>query len=120
MFSNLTKEIFYYSVIPVAVMALIIIILLLIGKKKNNNYYKYNYSIKVVLSILIAFILSIMAGYTIWFYERAKGLGTLANNILYLLVLLVIVIALLLSLCIMTYKLYKSYSYKDEKKELPQ
>ena len=68
MLDNLNNEVIFYSVIPVAIVALIILVLLLFGKKKNNNYHEYNYSIKVLLAILITLVLSIMIGYSIWFY----------------------------------------------------
>lgn len=115
MFSNLTKEILYYSVAPVGVVAIIIILLLIVGKKKNDDYFKFNYAIKVLLSILIGLIFSIMTGYTIWVYERVKALETVSNNIAYLALLIVIVLALFLSLIIITYKLSKSF--KDEKQK---
>ena len=119
MFDNLTKEIFYYSVIPVAIIAVIIVLLIIIGKKKDNNYYKFNYSIKVLLSILLAFILSIMIGYTVWVYERIINLRTLGSNILYMIALGVIVVSLLLSLVIICVKLNKSFnSNSEQEKEL--
>lgn len=118
MFDNLTKEIFYYSLIPVAIIALIIIILIIVGKKKSDNYYKYNYSIKVLLSILLSFIVSIMIGYTVWVYQRVINLGIVQGNILYMIVLAVITVALFLSLIILSAKLYQGIdSDKDEEKK---
>ena len=120
MFDNLTKEIFYYSLIPVAIIALIIIILIIVGKKKSDNYYKYNYSIKVLLSILLSFIVSIMIGYTVWVYQRVINLGIVQGNILYMIVLAVITVALFLSLIILSAKLYQGIDRDkdEEKKEL--
>ena len=114
MLENISKEIFYYSFIPVFVITILILILLLVGKKKNNNYFKYNYFIKVLLAILIGFVLSIMTGYTIWVFLRVINLEILKENILYLLVLSIIVISLLSTLIIMVYKLYKSYDEKEK------
>ncbi len=116
MLNNISKEIFYYSVIPVVIIAFIILLLLIIGKKKNDNYYKYNYTIKVLLSLLIGCILSIMTGYTIWVYERLKDMGTISQNILYLALLVVLVFFLFLSLIILVVKLYRSF----KEKELPE
>ena len=119
MFKNLTKEIISYSVIPVAVIAVIILLLLLLGKKKNDNYYKYNYSIKVLLSILICFMLSIMVGYTIWVYKRIISLEIVSQNTLYMIVLAIVDISLFISLIMVTYKLYKSLnSNNEQEKEL--
>lgn len=117
MFNNLTKEIVYYSLIPVTIIALIILFLIIIGKKKSDNYYKYNYSIKVFLSILVAFILSIMIGYTIWVYERVINLGTIKGNILYMILLAIVVIALFISLVFILYKLYQSLNYSNEEEK---
>ncbi len=107
MLENISKEIFYYSFIPVAIVALIILVLLIVGKKKNDNYYKYNYFIKVLISILIGFILSLMIGYTIWVYKRLTDLGTLSQNILYMALLIVLVLSLLISLILIVARLYK-------------
>lgn len=114
MLNNLSKEIFYYSVIPVAITAVIILGLLIFGKKKSDNYYKYNYGIKVFLSILIVFILSLMIGYTVWVYERVTNLNALSENILYMALLAVLVLSLFLSLVIIVYKLYKSFKEKND------
>ena len=117
MFSNLTKEIFYYSLIPVAIIAVIILVLLIMGKKKSVKYYKYNYSIKVLLSILLALVFSIMLGYTIWVYERVITLNIVSENILFMILLAVLVISLFLSLIIICYKLWKEYDSNDEQKK---
>ena len=115
MLDNLNNEIILYSVIPVAIVALIIVVLLLFGKKKKNNLYEYNYPIKVLLAILITLVLSIMIGYSIWFYERVFNLGTVSQNILYLILLAVLVVSLFLSLIIMFVKLYKDLNIGNEK-----
>ena len=107
MLENISKEIFYYSFIPVAVLSFIIMILLIVGRKKSNNYYRYNYVIKVLLAILIVFILSLMTGYTIWVFERVINLETVSQNILYLALLVIIVASLLASLILLLLKLYK-------------
>lgn len=114
MLNNISKEIFFYSAIPVFIISIVIIILLIIGKKKNNNYYKYNYCIKVLLSILIGFILSLMIGYTAWVYERLINYGTVSQNILYMILLFVLVLSLLLSLIMILVNLYKSFKVKEK------
>ena len=116
MLNNISKEIFYYSFIPVFVLAIIISILLIIGKKKSDNYYKYNYTIKISISLLISFILSLMIGYTVWVLLRLIELETLSQNILLVAVLFVIDLSLLLSLIIMFVKLYKCCDKKDDEK----
>ena len=114
MLENISKEIFYYSFIPVFIMAITITVLLIIGKKKNDNYYKYNYAIKILIAILITFILSLMIGYTIWVYERVIIYDAVSESILYMVLLAVIDISLLLSLIIMFVKLYKSFKEKNK------
>ena len=94
MFSNLTKEIIYYSVIPVAIL-FVIILLLFIGKKKDNNIYKYNYFIKVLLLIIIGLVLPLITGYSIWIYERFTNKGILSSNILYMLLLGILIVSLI-------------------------
>ena len=108
MLDNLTKEIFYYSVIPVAVIAIIVLILLLIGKKKENDYYKYNYSIKIMLIIIIGLVLPLITGYTIWIYERFTDKKMLNSNILYMLMLVILIVSLISLLIIVCTKLLKS------------
>ncbi len=107
MLDNLNKEIIFYSIVPVVIVALIIVVLLIFGKKKNNNYFEYNYSIKVLLAILITLVLSVMTGYSIWLYERVINMGTVSQNILYMILLAVLVISLFLSLVFMFIILYK-------------
>ncbi len=114
MLNNICGEIFYYSFIPVFILSIIISILLIIGKKKSDNYYKYNYAIKILISLLIGFVLSLMIGYTVWFLLRQIELETLSQNILLLAVLFVIDISLLLSLIIIFVKFYKGCDKNDE------
>lgn len=117
MLENISKEIFYYSVVPVAIISLIIIILLILGKKKSNNYYKFDYVIKILIAILIGFVLSIMTGYTVWVIMRLIDLETVSDNILNIALLIVIDMALLASLIIMFVKVYKSVDYNEESKK---
>ena len=112
MLENISKEIFYYSFIPVFLLAIIVIILLIIGRKKKDSY-KYNYIVKVSLFLLISFILPLMIGYTIWVFERVINLDILSSNILYLIVLVIIDAGLLSSLIIMAIKLYQGYKEKE-------
>ena len=117
MLKNISKEIFFYSFIPVLIIAIVIIVLLILGKKKSDNYYKYNYFIKVLLSVLIGFILSLMIGYTIWVFVRLSEMGTISDNVLYLALLCVLVISLFLSLVLLLYKLHKNINEKGLQNE---
>lgn len=111
MFNNLSKEIIWYSVIPVIVIALIILLLIIVGKKKDDNYFQYNYGIKVLLAILVSLVLSIMAGYTIWFLGR---ISSVSKNIIYIILLFGVDIFLFILLIIIVVKLYKSINQKKE------
>ena len=117
MFDNLTKEIFDYSVIPVAVIVIIVLILLVIGKKKDNNYFKYNYFIKILLLIIIGLVLPLITGYTIWKYEKYSIDGTLSSNIIYMILLVMLIILLIILLIVICNKLLKGIK-KDETDEL--
>ena len=108
MFSNLTKEIFIYSVIPAAILAVVILILLIVGKKKDNNFFKYNYFIKILLLIIIGLVLPLIIGYTIWRYESFTSKSTLGSNILYMVLLIVLIISLIVLLVVVCNKLLKS------------
>ena len=110
MLNNLTKEIFYYSVIPVVVIAIIVLVLLLKDRKKENDNYKYNYTIKIMLLIIIALVLPLITGYTIWIYERFTDKKILSSNILYMVLLILLVIFLIALLVIVCNKLLKSIS----------
>ena len=114
MFNNLTNEIIYYSLIPFIVVALITFILIIIGKKKYDNYYKYNYAIKILLFILIAIVLPLIVGYTIWIYERFINRGLVSSNIIYMLLLAILVISLVVLLIITSIKLYNGLTKTKE------
>lgn len=115
MLDNLTKEIFYYSVIPVAIIAVIVLILLFVGKKKEDNYYKYNYTIKTLLLVIIGLVLPLITGYTIWIFERFLNKNTLSSNILYIVLLMFLIIALIGLLITICYKMHKSINKTDNK-----
>lgn len=108
MFNNLTKDILYYSLTPFIITAIIVLILMIIGKKKDNNYYKYDYSIKVLLFIIIAIVLPLIIGYTAWVYERFISRGLVSSNIGYMILLGVLIISLIILLIITFIKLSKN------------
>lgn len=114
MFSNLTKEIILYSMIPVIVIVLIDLLLLLLKKKKTEvQKFKFNYLIEVSLILAVSLVLPLITGYTIWVIESFWKRNILFNNYLY--VLLIIFLSLcLLTLIIWTYlKLLRLTSYDD-------
>ena len=111
MFNNLTKEIIYYSLIPVAVLFLIGLIILLI-KKKSNNVYKYNYIIKVILMLIDSMVLSLIIGYSIWATLRFINNGTLASNIIHVIIFIVLIAMLIILLVTTCSKLFKSFNNK--------
>ena len=119
MFDNLTKEIIYYSLIPVFILALIALILLFM-KKKDKNKYKFNYMIKTILMIIDSMVLSLLVGYSVWATERYIRNGTLSANILYVILFIVLIGALAFLLFITCYKLYKSFNYRDEYVDEPE
>ena len=109
MFNNLTKDILYYSLVPFIVAAIIVLIIMIVGKKKGNNYYKYDYIIKVAFFIIIALVLPLISGYTIWVYERIINRGLVSSNIMYMILLGVLVISLVILLFVAFRKLSKSF-----------
>lgn len=109
MFDNLTKEIIYYSLIPVAILAIFAFILLFI-KKKSDSYYKYNYIIKTILLLIDGIVLSLLIGYSVWATMRFINNNTLSNNIIYVILFAVLIVALILLLITTCVKLYKSFS----------
>ena len=83
MFSNLTKEIILYSVIPVIVIILIDLIALLVMQKKEKKY-RFNYFIKVSLIVANAIVLPLIGGYDIWIIESYLKKGIIESNIWYI------------------------------------
>ena len=117
MFDNLTKEIIYYSLIPVFIIAVLGLIFLIVSKLKKDSDYKYNYIIKVILLIIIGLVLPLIIGYSLWRYNNYLANGTITANIGYLILLLVLVIILVILLITISVKLYRSFKYgnRDEK-----
>ncbi len=113
MFDNLTKEIIYYSLIPVAVIVFICLILLLL-KKRSENAYKYNYVTKILLMLVDSMVLSLITGYAIWATLRFIRKGTLSANILYFIIFIVLIISLIILLIVTCMKLYKDINYKED------
>ena len=116
MFDNLTMEIFYFSLIPVAVLAVVTLFILLFSRKNENNYYKYNYIIKILLIIMISLVLPLITGYTIWVFLRYLAKGILLANIIYIIILCILTIALIILLIVISRKLYNILN--EEKKEV--
>ena len=114
MFDNLTKEIFIYSVIPVAIMVFIVLLLLFIGKKKDNDYYKYNYAIKILLNLIIGLVLPLIIGYTIWVFLRFANRGIIMANIIYIVILLALIIALIFLFIVVCRKMFNGLRNSEE------
>lgn len=114
MLSNLTKEIFIYSLIPAAVLVFIVLLLLLVGKKKNDNFFKYNYFIKILLLLIIGLVLPLIVGYTIWVFERFMAKNLLSSNMFYVILLIVLDISLVVLLIVICRKLFKSFKSREE------
>jgi len=114
MFDNLTKEIFYYSLIPAGVIAIIVLLLLFVSKKKENVYYKYNYYIKIALLIIIGLVLPLITGYTIWVLERFINKNILSSNMLYIVLLVALIISLIVLLSVICNKLIKGINKSSE------
>jgi hypothetical protein len=117
MFENLTKEIFYYSVIPAAIIALIVLILLFVGKKNENIYYKYNYVIKTSLLLIIGLVLPLIVGYTVWVLERFIKYNLLLSNLFYVILLIVLIVSLIVLLVMICNKQLKGIGSKPEELE---
>ena len=112
MFNNLTKEIMIYSLVPAFLIA-IVVLLLIICKKKENKTYKFNYIVKVLLMVIIGLVLPLIAGYTIWIYEKFTSKDILSSNILYMILLCFLVIALVILFIINCRKLVKSFKKEE-------
>ena len=113
MFDNLTKEIIYYSLIPVIILALICLVLLF-ARKKNDNYYKYNYLIKIILMLIDGMVLSLIVGYAVWAVERFIRNGTFFSNIIYVIIFILLILALTVLLILTCRKLYKNLNSNKE------
>lgn len=122
MFDNLTKEIIYYSLIPVTILFISALVFLII-KKRENNSYKFNYLIKIILMLIDSAVLALIIGYSTWATARFIKMGTLASNIIYVLIFIVLIVALTVLLVITCAKLYNNinnrgiyeYEYEYEK-----
>ena len=97
MFSNLTKEIINYSMIPVIVIVLIDLILLVVmKKKKEDEKFRFSYLTEVSIIIVIAFVLPLIVGYSAWVIESFWKREIFFSNFWY------IVLIVFLSLCLLT------------------
>ena len=111
MFDNLTLEIFYYSLIPVAILAIIALLVLVFGRKKENNY-KYNYFIKILLILIIGLVLPLIVGYTVWVSRRFYLNNSLLSNIWFIIILILLIIALIILFTYISRKLYNRFKDK--------
>ena len=119
MLNNLTKEMIYYSVIPVLVFAVIGLVILILSSKKKTDIdkYRYNYVIKVFLIVIISFVLPLIVGYTVWLTERYIAKGILFSNLGYVIVLSLLILALIILLIIICRKLYENLNIKIDKQK---
>ena len=111
MFDNLTMEIFYYSLIPVAILAIVALLILVFGRKKENNY-KYNYFIKILLILIIGLVLPLIIGYTAWIIKRYYLSNSLLPNIGFIVILVLLIIALIILFTYISRKLYNRFKDK--------
>ena len=95
MFSNLPKEIIYYSMIPVIIIVLIDVILYFIYKNKKDDKFVFNYSIKLSMIIAIAFVLPLITGYTWWIIESFWSKEIFFDNFAYICLIIFLCLALL-------------------------
>ena len=108
MFDNMLKEVLYYSLIPVAILAIITLLVFVFWRKREKNCYKYSYLVKILLAIMISLVLPLIIGHTIW---RIKYVPT--SDLWYIFILISLIISLTVLLVIICHRLYKSF---DEKK----
>ncbi len=118
MFSNLTKEIIDYSLVPVFILAVIGVICLILSKIKKDTDYKINYIIKFILLLIIGLVLPLIIGYTIWRYNNYVINDTLSANLGYLLLLVFLVVVLAILLIVVGVKLFKSTNHKEDNVEI--
>ena len=104
--------------IPVIVIVLIdLLLLLLMKKKKDDEKFRFNYLIEISLIIVIAVVLPLITGYTIWVIESFWKRGIFFNNFAYV-VLIIFLSLCLLTLIIWTYlKLLRLTGNDDIKKD---
>lgn len=112
MFDNLTKEIIYYSLIPVIILALTGLVLILM-KKKNENKHQFGYVIKVILMLIDSMVLSLLVGYSVWATARFIRNGTLFSNIVYVIIFMLLIAALIVLLVITCKRIYTSFKNKE-------
>ena len=111
MLGNLTREIIYYSVIPVLIVLIIDLFLLLFKKKTAVGTFNFSTLIKISLIVMIAFVLPLITGYMAWSVELFVSKGILLDKILFVILLLVLTITLFV-LMIWTY--VKSLHYFED------
>lgn len=117
MFDNLTMEIFYFSLIPVAILVLIDLLLLFLSKKQKENHYKYNYFIKILLILIISLVLPLVIGYTAWLIKRYYLSNNLLPNIGFIIILILLIIALIILFIYISKKLYNRIKAKKDQKK---
>ncbi len=115
MFDNLTREIIFLSVVPVAVILLADLIAFIVLRKKEKQKFRFNYFIKISIILAIGFVLPLIIGYTIWVIVSFSTKKILYDNILY------VTLLIFLSLCLFVLLIWiylKSIKYMDSHDEL--
>jgi len=117
MFSNLTKEIICYAVIPTVVVALIGILLFLIARGKEIKGFKINYIVKITLMLAISFILALICGYTAWVISSFWAREIFFENVFYIALIIFLSLSLLTLIIWIFLKLLKEFNDLEEAKE---
>lgn len=115
MFDNLTKEIIFLSVVPVAVILLADLIAFIFLRSKENQKFRFNYFIKISIILAISFVLPLIIGYTLWVIVSFSAKKILYDNIMY------IALLIFLSLCLFVLLIWiylKSIKYMNSHNEL--
>ena len=117
MFSNLTKEIICYAVIPTVVIALIGIILFLIARGKEIKGFKIDYIVKITLMLSIGFMLALIVGYTAWVIDSFWAKDMFFDNILYIALIIFLSLSMLTLIIWIFLKLLRSANSLDTQNE---
>ena len=103
MFSNLSKEIILYSMIPVAIIVLIdLILFVLIQKKNETQKLRFSYLIEISIILAISIVIPLITGYTIWVIESFWKREILFSSFMYVALLIFLSMCMLI-LIIWTY-----------------
>ena len=108
MFSNLTREMICYSVLPTVAVSLIGIILFFVARNKEFKGFKVNYIVKITLMLANSFVLPLICGYTIWVIESFWVRDLFFSNIPYIALIIFLSLSLLVLIIWIYLKLLKS------------